>query len=391
MALQELSTNVIYTMVKQSTSRLTGLRVSILICAALLGVQTTRAQHAFEYAARIGANALLYESDYGKPMPNYNVGMDFSYKYRSPYYIGARVGLGIDVAASTFVAGAKNNVNDGNIQAELTAPDANVNNNLFFPNVPAGAYYDSYVVPPGYDPIDLGQQNVAYSLGSFTETQQLIIASVPVQLGVFIGDFSLFAGVRVGVPVHGMYWQRIKDSELAIFWPQGGVSSYDAPEETKAQVDFVTHPSTVNGIRTMSKGTYPQYNVSMTLMFDVNYSFQIDDKTDFAIGAYLEYDPIGYKPAVTDNTSLMMRNYAIDDHTNEPVFRRDYVSVLEANRSDGATLRKAGDMTGTQVVRGYHRASVGLRLSVSLWSVPLDFGKNYRKQQRFQECMCDFF
>ena len=103
MALQELSTNVINTMVKQTRTRSAWLRLSILISAAVLGVTNLHAQHAFEYAARVGANALLYNSDYGKPMPNYNVGMDFSWKYRSPYYIGVRMGLGIDVAASTFV------------------------------------------------------------------------------------------------------------------------------------------------------------------------------------------------------------------------------------------------------------------------------------------------
>ena len=97
MALQELSTNVINTMVKQTRTRSAWLRLSILISAAVLGVTNLHAQHAFEYAARVGANALLYNSDYGKPMPNYNVGMDFSWKYRSPYYIGVRMGLGIDV------------------------------------------------------------------------------------------------------------------------------------------------------------------------------------------------------------------------------------------------------------------------------------------------------
>ena len=49
------------------------------------------------------------------------------------------------------------------------------------------------------------------------------------------------------------------------------------------------------------------------------------------------------------------------------------------------------ELGDTPLVRKYHRASVGLRLSVSLWSVPLDFGKNYRKQQLYKVCMCDFF
>ena len=126
-------------------------------------------------------------------------------------------------------------------------------------------------------------------------------------------------------------------------------------------------------------------------MVDLNYSFKIGDNTDFAIGAYLEYDPIGYSPKITDNTSLLMWNYTMDDHTNTPVFRRDYYSVLESNHADGISVRQEDDLTGTPIVKKYHRASVGLRFSVSLWNVPLDFGKNYRKQQLYKVCMCDFF
>ena len=119
-------------------------------------------------------------------------------------------------------------------------------------------------------------------------------------------------------------------------------------------------------------------------------SIRIGDNTDLAIGAYLEYDPIGYSPAKTNNLSLMEWNYSIDDHTNEPVYRRDYTSVLEANRAP--QNRDEGEaITGAQLVRKYNRTSVGLRVSVSLLNVPLEFGKNYRKQQLYKVCMCDFF
>ena len=382
MALQELSTNVINTMVRKSTTRSAWLRVSLAICVALLCVQTMRGQHAFEYAARVGANALLYDSDYGKPQPSYNVGMDFSWKYRSPYYIGVRLGLGVDVAASTFVG-------KDPTQERL-------------------GYADSYIVPraldPGENPTNV---LVAYQFGRLSETQQLIIASMPVQLGLFVGDFSMFLGARVGVPVHGCYWQRINNANMTLSFP-------DAPglptigENTSGEINPVTgellnaYPldnhtqagnvaRTVNGIGTLTSVAYPQYSYHITAMVDLNYSFKIGDNTDFAIGAYLEYDPIGYSPKITDNTSLLMWNYTMDDHTNTPVFRRDYYSVLESNHADGISVRQEDDLTGTPIVKNYHRASVGLRFSVSLWNVPLDFGKNYRKQQLYKVCMCDFF
>lgn len=388
-------------MVNQSTSRLTWLRVSLAVCVALFGVETMRGQHAFEYAARVGANALLYQSDYGKPMPNYNVGMDFSWKYRSPYYVGVRIGLGIDVAASTFVAGGRARGDEPVLDVAL-ANQIGFDPLTHFPATRGGAYSDYYVVPRNYEP-DQMQVNMGYSIERFTETQQMIIASVPIQLGVFVENFSAFIGVRAGVPVHGCYWQRVRNAYMSLYYPDTDVTipaagqlnpQTDEPVNTE-MLENITKagnvPSTVSGIKPMSKDVFPLFSYHITAMFDVNYSFKVGDNTDFAIGAYLEYDPLGYTPKVTDNTSLMEWRYSIDEHTNTPVYRRDYTSVLEANRADGVTMREAGDLSGTQLVRKYNRTSVGLRLSVSLWNVPLDFGKNYRKQQLYKVCMCDFF
>ncbi|MBO4362082.1 MAG: hypothetical protein J6T76_01155 [Paludibacteraceae bacterium] len=318
---------------------------------------------------------MLYDTDYGKIMPNYNVGMDFSWKYRSPYYIGVRVGLGIDVAASTF---------GGRMPAEYNG---------------LGSYADGYTVPRSMEPDNM-LVDVNYYFDRFTETQQMIIASVPVQLGLFIGDFSMFIGARAGIPVHGCYWQRVRNSHMSLYFPDTDVTIPAAgqlePGTDIVGAEDVFEPitqagniaRTVNGIQTLSKDAFPLYSYHITAMVDLNYSFKVGDNTDIGIGAYLEYDPIGYSPKATENTSLMEWHYDIDDHTNTPVYHRDYVSVLEANRADGVTM---GETVGPQLVRKYNRASVGLRLSVSLWSVPLDFGKNYRKQQLYKVCMCDFF
>ena len=190
---------------------------------------------------------------------------------------------------------------------------------------------------------------------------------------------------------------------LYCHFPEGGVTVPNAgsidprtglPEDPDIYEEVTTAgniASTVNSLQPLSKDAFPLYSYHITAMLDFNYSFKVDDNTDFAIGAYLEYDPIGYTPKVTDNTSLMMWKYAINDHTNFPVFRREYSSVLESNRADGVEMRQAGDLTGNPIVKKYHRASVGIRLSVSLWNVPLDFGKMYRKQQLYKTCMCDFF
>lgn len=369
-------------MVKQSTTRKAWLRISLLICVALLCVQTIRAQHAFEYAARVGANVYHYETDYGKPMPNYNVGMDFLYKYRFPRVFCIRAGLGIDVAAGTFVAQGNN--------PELVY-DA--------PYSPAG-YRDNYVVPRSYEPNNM-LVNMSYDIERFTETQQLIIASGVLQGGFYIGGFSFFAGVRPGIYVHGCYWQRIKNANMKLYFTDTDVTIPNAgeinnleeliPETYDEKTTAGNVLRTVNGIKTLNKGAYPQYDLHLTVMADLNYSFQIGEKTDLGIGAYIEYEPLKHNVTPTDNTSLMEWRYAIDEHTNDPVFRREYTSVLQANRADGVTMRNAGEIAESQVVKRFNRASVGIRISISLWSVPLDFGTNYRKQQKYNTCMCDFF
>ena len=382
MALQELSTNVINTMVKQSTKRKAWLRISLLVCVAMLGVQTIRGQHAFEYAARVGANVFHYETNYGKPMPNYNVGMDFMYKYRFPRTFCLRGGLGIDVAAGTFVAQGQNN-------PELVY-DA--------PYSPVG-YRDNYVVPRSYEPNNM-LVNMSYEMERFTETQQMIIASGILQGGFYIGSFSIFAGVRPGVYVHGCYWQRIKNANMKLYFPDTDVTIPNAgqinnlddmiPETYDEKTTAGNVLRTVNGINPLPKGAYPQYELHLTVMADLNYSFQIGEKTDIGIGAYIEYEPIKHEVTATDNTSLMEWRYAVDEHTNDPVFRREYTSVLQASRADGVTMRNAGEIAESQVVKRFNRASVGIRISVSLWSVPLDFGTNYRKQQKYRACKCDF-
>ena len=43
-----------------------------------------------------------YLSDYGNGVPNYNAGIDLSYKYRSPYYIAFKVGVAADFSQSLF-------------------------------------------------------------------------------------------------------------------------------------------------------------------------------------------------------------------------------------------------------------------------------------------------
>lgn len=355
-------------MVKQSSTRRVGARIAVLICVALLSVQTTKAQHAFEFAGRIGANALLYTSDYGTFMPNYDVGVDFSYKYRSPYYVGFRVGLGVEAAASTFVG------KDG--------------------------YADSYVVPRYYEP-DHMLANVNYTMSRFTETQQMLIASVPLQLGLYFGNFSMFLGVRAECPVLGHYWQRIKNANLSVYYPEtdveiGGnhgeldpVTGEPIVEPYEPGTTAGNIPSTVNGIKPLSRASMRWWYVNPTV--DFNYCFKVGDKADFGIGIYAEYDVMGHKPAVTDNTSLMEWHYTRDAQ-NMPVFRRDYYSVLESNRADGVAMRVENDVTGNPIVKKYHRASVGIRLTVSLWSVPIDDGKIYRKQGKYKhDCLCDFF
>jgi len=366
-------------MVRKSTSRPIWLRLSLMIGIAVFGVQAAHAQHAFEFAARVGANAFLYTSDYGHFMPNHNVGVDFSYKYRSPYYVGVRIGAGFDAAAGTFVGNPVTSANG------LTT-----------------MYADHYFVPRQMEANNM-EVDVNYEIGKFTETQEMLIASVPVQLGLFFGNFSMFIGARAGYVIGGYYWQRMRYENMWLYYHDTGVTIGRQGAGTIGPDGLPTDPYPMNeitkaglldknvqGIKALQRTSLPWY--SITAMLDLNYSFKVGDNTDVAVGIYAEYDPIGHKPAVTTNTSLMEWKYNTSIYSSSPLFYRSYSSVLEANRADGVTQRTQFDNSGEQVVKKYNRASAGIRISVSLWSVPLENGKNYRKQQRYMsDCLCDLW
>lgn len=345
----------------------------------MFGVCTAQAQHAFEFAARVGANAFLYTSDYGHFMPNHNVGVDFSYKYRSPYYVGVRVGLGFDAAAGTFVGNTTLNANGAAVM-----------------------YADHYFVPRPMEASNM-EVDVNYEISKFTETQEMLIASVPVQLGLFFGNFSMFIGARAGYVIGGYYWQRMRYENMWLYYHDTGVTigragsgmiGPDGQPSNPYPLDEITKAGmldkNVQGIKALQRSSIPWY--SITAMIDLNYSFKVGDNTDVGIGIYAEYDPLGHKPAVTNNTSLLEWNHSASMYSETPLFRRDYTSVLEANRADGVTKRIETDLSGDQLVKRYNRASAGIRISVSLWSVPLESGKNYRKQQRFmKDCQCELW
>lgn len=372
MALQELSKNVINTMVKLLNNRSICI-VLLTVGLCILGRSVMLGQHAFEWAGRVGANAWLYSTDYGSFMPNYDVGMDFSYKYRSPYVVGVRVGLGVDAAAGTYIAGGRN-------MADL-----------------GYRFADSYFVPRSLE-ADNMEVDVNYGMGSFSETQQQIIVSAPVQLGFFFGDFSLFVGARAGLPVHGCYWQQIRDANMWLYYRDTKVlvGSNQAYYENGDPVIYDPVTTAGNVIRPkpqiteQARRSMPLYYV--TAMLDLNYSFVIGENTDCSVGIYAEYDPIGYKPAAVTNPSLMTWEYTQNGVTGTPVFYRAYHSVLESNYAGGATLTAGAAAETTPIVKKYHRAAVGIRVAISLWNVPLEQGGLYRQQERYKhDCLCDFF
>ena len=357
-----------------------------MIGLAVFSVQTAHGQHAFEFAARLGANAFLYTSDYGSFMPNYNVGVDFSYKYRSPYYVGVRVGAGIEAAAGTFVGKSTVNANGSQIM-----------------------YADHYFIPRQMEASNM-EVDFNYEIGKFTETQQLLIASVPVQLGLFFGNFSMFVGARAGYVINGYYWQRMRyenmwlyyrDTHVTIGREGAGSIGPDGTPTNPYALDEITKAGliekNVNSIKQLDAGKNPLERrsiplYSITAMLDLNYSFQIGDNTDLGIGLYAEFEPMEYKLTPTNNTSLMEWSYDKSIYSETPLFQRNYVSVLEANRGDGVTKRLDTDFSGEQVVKKYRRASAGIRISVSLWNIPLENGKNFRKQQRFmKDCLCELW
>lgn len=318
------------------------------------------AQHAFELALRGGTSMYTYLSDYGNGVPNYNAGIDLSYKYRSPYYIAFKVGVAADFSQSLFKA-------------------SNLN--------------DKYVVPPDME-IDGHRMDVGYNLGTLRETHQQIYVSVPVQIGFYVENFSFFVGPKVSLPLYATYAQRIDYANLWVHYPQTNIS-IGSPEATindlkdgsvlpdgtpvawNTPLQVGNKELTEVGPQNMKQELLPKFWLFISA--SANYEFMVGKRSSLGIGVYADYSILNHEIAQTKNISLLTLSSTKD---KIPV-DRIYASVLEANLANGNISGKR------QMVKQYGLFNCGVNLTYSFWSSTVDEMKLKATQRRFNRvCHC---
>ncbi len=117
------------------------------------------------FALRGGVNAMFYNAQTGGTLPRETFGLDIDYTFLSDYYVGFRLGVAADYAASQFRA------------------------------VP---YADSYLCIDKEN----DEMQVSYTMTRLTEDHYQFNAAVPVQLALAFGNFNVFLGPKWIFPLY---------------------------------------------------------------------------------------------------------------------------------------------------------------------------------------------
>lgn len=320
------------------------------------------AQSRFEMALRGGASMLMYKSDYGVMSPSYNLGVDLLYSYRSPYVVGFRGGVSVDLAQSRF----------------------NMAN-----------FHDQYTVLDN-DDVMRHLLDVNYSFQTVNEAHNQIYASVPLQLGLHFGNFAIFMGPKIAVPLYATFKQELVSGKGTVTIGTEGLEGPNVPvnayehvfNNTREKANYTTFQGDITGVRGLNK--YKDINIMASV--DVNYYIHLNKQSSIGIGLYCDYAlPFLYPKnatvslpagAQTWKSSLMWINDPTAAHLE--TMGHAHNSVLNALVVNGQGVY-AEKM---QMVSALNYLSCGVRLSYNIGGTRKEIHKHWYKD--LKKCQCVF-
>ncbi|MCQ2334580.1 MAG: hypothetical protein MJZ89_01950 [Paludibacteraceae bacterium] len=271
------------------------------ICVAARRSQTI---DQLEIGLREGVAGLTYQSQLGKLNPGNNTGFDIAYRYNSSRIFGVRLGLSVDLSGSYFCN---------------------------------SAYADGYsTINAQGSPID-----VAYTC-DLRETHLQTFVSLPLQLGFFYDNWSVFVGPKAWLNLSANYRQSLRIADLQVTYPQYEVQIPEALVYAAG-----VRPNEVRGRITEPQRWWAGIAVEANYLFHVLY-----DKWGIGVGLYFDYAFNSHDLSATSNLSLL----SITDTRVELPVHRVQESVLRANHH----------LTNQQVVQRYGFFDVGLKVSFIL-------------------------
>ena len=261
----------------------------------------------FEFGAHFGVAGWNAQTDYVDHQVGLNAGGQAYFSWISSEIYGLRTGFTLDVHNSAF---SKSNYQDA------------------------------------YSTLDVDEQrmDIAYSIGQLQERHTVWSFGIPLQLGLNIWNFTLFAGPKVVFPLSATYRQNIKNAALSVYYPD-----YDNRVEESATL------AASRSFEYQSKGKIEVPKVQFWLATELNYTLPIENwatnyRTYIMVGAYFDYCLTPLTPAAAEAESLIM----LTDTRDGFPLQRLYTSVWEGNRQN------------TKLVSRISPFDVGIKISFAI-------------------------
>jgi len=158
------------------------MRRKALMIGLLMMPLLVHAEHLFEAGVRGGLSGYRAHCEYVAPVVNLHAGAQWSYSYHSPYVIGCRVGVTIDLHKAGF----------GKTD-----------------------YTDSYQTTD----VENQTMQVDYTIGRLRETYTTWSVGVPVQLALSWNGLSAYVGPKVVFPLACRWTEKAENAALSVYYP----------------------------------------------------------------------------------------------------------------------------------------------------------------------------
>ncbi len=260
------------------------MRRTILSIVFLLPLMA-HAEHLFEMGVHGGLAGLSSQPIYVDKRVGFNGGAQLYYNYLSPYVVGLRTGITLDIHNAGF---GKTNYEDH------------------------------------YSTIDVEDQpmEIDYTIGKLSERYTTWSVGVPLQLALSKKNILFLAGVKAVFPLSTTWEQKVENAALSVYFP-----TYDNRV-------YESYPLAASRDFTMSQsGKLNLPKVQWWLALELSYVIPLhtwsrNSHSYIIVGAYFDYCFTKYTPSQSQSESLIM----LTDTRDGFPLQRILTPVMEANR-----------------------------------------------------------
>lgn len=260
------------------------MRRTILSIVFLLPLMA-HAEHLFEMGVHGGIAGLSSQPIYVDKRVGFNGGAQLYYNYLSPYVVGFRTGITLDIHNAGF---GKTNYEDH------------------------------------YSTIDVEneQMDIDYTIGHLSERYTTWSVGVPLQLALSKKNILFLAGVKAVFPLSTTWKQKVENAALSVYFPAYN-NRVEESYPLAASRDFTMFQ---NGKLNLPK---VQWWLAMELSYVLPlHTWSRNSHSYIIVGVYFDYCFTNYTPSQSPTESLIM----LSDTRDGFPLQRILTPVMEANR-----------------------------------------------------------